>query len=462
MGSLHRGHHIVEMADIITAKKERIKREIEEIEANISKNKKYDSDAEKKISKCTTHFSNVIKTSKEKRKQWHQEVDDIFDHLDVLTQSLRDNQITALKSYQSQLRSQNSSMIQNVQENKEILKSNNVSDVNRYYSKLSEFKNIPQMPDFTLPSLVTNTVQGRELNLEMEKYKAKLTQNKLSSLTDDVSNSSLTELLEEAKVIANIPTNIKQLRVVACVDSNIAWVSREDKKIRCIDINGTVTDTVTTTCPYYPDDIIVNRHGELIYCDYLNRTVNIIRNGKTKTLISTPQGWCPGTLCCTRSGDILISICTTDKSHRKIVRYQGRRVTQEIDKDERKKSIYQGGEYKVYVTENKNSDIVASDQNADTVVVVDRSGKVRFRYNDKPPGGRESFSPRQLVTDSMGHIIVIDRLNHCLHILDQNGRFLTRVDSGLHNPEGLSLDCEGRLWVGQRESCEVKVIQYMK
>jgi Mg2+ and Co2+ transporter CorA len=69
MGDQHKGHDIVEMADIITTKKERIKKETEEIEANISKNKKQDSDAEKKISKCTAHFSDVMKTSKEKRKQ---------------------------------------------------------------------------------------------------------------------------------------------------------------------------------------------------------------------------------------------------------------------------------------------------------------------------------------------------------------------------------------------------------
>jgi sugar lactone lactonase YvrE len=66
------------------------------------------------------------------------------------------------------------------------------------------------------------------------------------------------------------------------------------------------------------------------------------------------------------------------------------------------------------------------------------------------------------VTDSKGHIIVIDRLNHCLHILDQNGQFLRLVDGGLYNLIGLSVDSEGRLWMGKYDSGEVKVIQYMK
>jgi hypothetical protein len=156
---------------------------------------------------------------------------------------------------------------------------------------------------------------------------------------------------------------------------------------------------------------------------------------------------------------------TTYNSHHKIVRYQGQRVTQEIDRDDRGNPIYQGGEYAVLVTENKNGDIVASDGNADAVVVVDREGKVRFRYNDKPPGGQESFCPTHIVTDAMGHIIVADEFNHCLHILDQNGRFLRYVNNGLHRPVGLSVDSEGRLWVVHFVSdhaSEVKVIQYMK
>jgi sugar lactone lactonase YvrE len=357
-------------------------------------------------------------------------------------------------------------MVQTVQENKEILKSNNVSDVNNYRSRLTEFRTISQVPDVTSPSLKTSSVQGREFSIELEDYRATLTQKTLSllNLTDEVLYSSGQELLKEAKVIANIPTNVKDLNKVACVGSDRAWINGEDKVIHSVDIHGTVQDTVTSTCKYYPSDITVNRQGELIYSDGVKRKVNIVRHGKTQTLITAPQGWKPWGLCCTRSGDILVNMVTTDDSHHKIVRYQGQNVTQEIDKDEHGNPIYQGGEYTVYATENNNGDIVASDLNADTVVVVDRTGKVRFRYNDKPPGGKKRLSPRQIVTDSMGNIIVPDPDNTCLHILDQNGQLIKCVDNcGLNDQlYGLSVDSEGRLWVGQYKSGELKVIQYMK
>ncbi|XP_062593638.1 uncharacterized protein LOC134255143 [Saccostrea cucullata] len=350
-------------------------------------------------------------------------------------------------------------MIKTVQENKKILKSNKVSGVNNYQSKLKEYRNIPQIPDLSLPSLQTNTVLGRELSIELGEYKATLTQTSLSSLTD----LSVKELLEEARLIANIPTNVKNLLKIVCVGSAEVWVNGTDKMICCVDIHGAVQDTVTSTCNRFPNDITVTREEELLYSDAINRTVNIVRDGKTKTLITIPRGWHPRGLCCTRSGDILVSMNSTDKICYKIVCYQGQRVTQEIEKDERGDPIYQGGEYGVYVVENNNGDIVASDRNAFKVVVVDRTGKVRFRYNDKPPGGERSFGPTHIVTDSMGHIIVTDCQNDCLHILDQNGQFLRCVDNcGLEDPYGLSVDSEGKLWVGLFFSGEMKVIKYMK
>lgn len=80
------------------------------------------------------------------------------------------------------------------------------------------------------------------------------------------------------------------------------------------------------------------------------------------------------------------------------------------------------------LSENNNKDIVACDQNADVMVVLDRRGLVRFRYNKKPPRGQKPFSPWQVVTDDVtSHIIVVDAKNSCLHILNQNGQSIPEM-----------------------------------
>ncbi|XP_048733401.2 E3 ubiquitin-protein ligase TRIM71-like [Ostrea edulis] len=459
MGPNHKGHDIVDMADSIVQKKETIKRETKEIEDIILQSKAYDEVAEKKINKSVSCTSDLDQQAKNERKQWHLQVDHIFDALESLIQSNRDEDIATLNSYQSKLRGQSFRMIQTVQENKDILKSNEVSKVNFYKSKLNEFRTIPDVPDLTSPSLKTNAVQGRELGLDLGEYKATLQWTKTKKMKD----LTIRGLLEESKVIASIPTNVKNLRRLVCVGSDRAWINGTDNMIICVDMHGTVQDTVINPFSKLPNDITVNRQGDLIYSDGASRTVNIVRHGKTETLITTPRGWHPMGLCCTRSGDILVSMVTTNYGHHKIVRYQEDRVIQEIDKDEHGYPIYQG-DYLVNVKENDNGDIVTSDQNSDTVVAVGKTGKVRFRYNDRPPGRKRPFSPRQIVTDSMGHIIVADPNNQCLHILDQNGRFLRCVNNPelKGQPNGLSVDTRGRLWVGSWASGEMTVIKYMK
>lgn len=111
---------------------------------------------------------------------------------------------------------------------------------------------------------------------------------------------------------------------------------------------------------------------------------------------------------------------------------------------------------------------MTSDQHADKVVVVSKLGKVRFRYNSKPVGGEKPFCPGHVVTDSAGHIIVVDSNNTCLHILNQDGLQINYVDySETHyicTLRGLSLDGMDRLWLGLNTSTEhskLKIIQYM-
>ena len=51
------------------------------------------------------------------------------------------------------------------------------------------------------------------------------------------------------------------------------------------------------------------------------------------------------------------------------------------------------------------------------VVVVDKTGRVRFRYDGTPARREKSFVPTDIVTDELSQIIVTDYKNACLHIL---------------------------------------------
>ena len=191
--------------------------------------------------------------------------------------------------------------------------------------------------------------------------------------------------------------------------------------------------------------------------------MKIVLHGRSETLITPPEG---GVLCrlhCTRSGDILIHMrIFKTKLENKIIRYQGQRIKQEIYNDGQGNPIFTDGLSSLFMSENNNGDICVSDTMANTVIVVEKTGRVKFRYDGRPARRKEAFGPRGIITDTLSQIIVADYSNNCLHILDQDGQFLRCVDDcGLKDPYGLSVDSEGRLWVGSLNSGEIKVIEYL-
>ncbi|XP_078330465.1 uncharacterized protein LOC144624505 [Crassostrea virginica] len=375
--------------------------------------------------------------------------------------------LNALQEYHNKIRDLISEMNTIVKQNEQLFTSNKMSDVNEYQSKLNEYQDFPEHVDLEFPSLRSNINQGKEFIIEIGGYRATLKQMSPPSPSADVSRLTTGKLMDQVRVIATIPTNYKPLRGVPCVGGAEAWIFGKKQTITRIDIHGAVRDTVTTTCQYGPNDISVTRERELIYSDRNSETVNMVRQGRSETLITPLQDWTPSRLSCTRSGDILVHAYTLRdiQFKNKIIRYQGQNIKQEISKDGQGNPIFNDGGNSLYMSENNNGDICISDAMANTVVVVDKTGRVRFRYDGTPARREKSFYPRDIVTDALSQIIVTDSKNNCLHILDQNGQFLRCVnDRGLERlekPSELSIDSEGRLWVGCNRG-EIKVIKYLE
>lgn len=461
--STHNAHTIRLMKDVVSDLKSEIQHETREIESNLIPLYREEMKiAENDIRKSTQKVNSLESDTEKLRKSWHQEVDTIFNKFCSLIKSMRENHLTVLTSHLSLLENQIQEMTKTVQQNKEMHQSNKVSEVTKHQPKLTEYEEIPSVIQEEIPKLKSNTDPGKEMTIELGEYKASLKMAELSSQIDSLSTTKSTrDLLDKAKAIATFPTRVESLWRISCFGTNEAWLSGKNKTITRVDMDGFVRETVTATCQKIPVDISVSRQGDLIYSDAERGTVNIVKNGVSETLITAPRGWAPKGLCSTESGDIMVNLNSGVQN--KVVRYRNGRKTREIFKDEKGELIFGRNKWMLFLVENRNEDICVSDYNADSVVSVDKAGRVRFRYTGSPAAGPEAFSPRQIVTDSLGQIIVADYNNVCLHILEQNGQFLKFLDKcGFHSLCGLSIDNMERLWVGFIDDGNVKVIQYMK
>ncbi|XP_078330155.1 uncharacterized protein LOC144624374 [Crassostrea virginica] len=479
----HKGHDVEELTETHENKIRKIKSDTEEIKAYIIP--KYQNEDHKignTISTTKSKIEDLGKKSKELRKLWHQEVDSIFDKIDSLGLSLGEEKLNALQGYHNKIRNLISEMNKTVKLNEKLINSNNSFEVNKYQSKLNKYQDFPEHVDLKFPFLYSSIDKGNEFSIEIGDHRVTLKQMSQPSQSTDVSRlaTGIGKLMGKFRVIAIIPTTYNPLWGVACLTEAEAWIYGKNEIITRIDKHGFRKCTVTTTCQYGPGGISVTRGRELVYSDSKSGTVNIVRHGVSETLITTPRGWSPWKLSCTRSGDILVHVHKGKGKNNKIIRYQGQNIKQEISNYGQRNPILKDGNCSLFMSENNNGDVCVSDANADAVVAVDKAGRVRFRYYGSPARREESFGPRGIVTDALSQIIVTDFNNDCLHILDQNGQFLRCVelekyvdlsdggnmrfddDPGVEKPRELSVDSEGSLWVGSCSEGVIKVFEYLR
>ncbi|XP_056010787.1 tripartite motif-containing protein 3-like [Ostrea edulis] len=265
------------------------------------------------------------------------------------------------------------------------------------------------------------------------------------------------------KFITTIHTGYGELYNVACLSDEEIWTRGDKNTMKLFSINqGSLLKSITTKLGNLPKDLAVTNSGDLVYADYYDRTVNIVKNEEIQTVIRL-QNWKPERVCSTSSGDLLVIMISDDYRHSKVVRYSGSTETQTIQFDDQGRPLYSFGYYNKYISENRNLDICVAINGANAVVVVNQAGKLRFRYTGHTPAPKsQPFHPRGITTDNQSHILTADYDNHCVHIIDQDGEFLRYIDCGLRYPRGLCIDANDNLFVVQYRNKIVKKIKYQQ
>ncbi|XP_062576268.1 uncharacterized protein LOC134238172 [Saccostrea cucullata] len=224
------------------------------------------------------------------------------------------------------------------------------------------------------------------------------------------------------------------------------WVSDWDGNLVQIDLQGGHQLEKIKTSPRSEGYHTTTMDGDLIFTDINKKVIRrMTLNNRSTSFIKTGE-WKPVSLYSSNSnGDILVGM-VKDKEAR-ITRYDktGKEI-QNIQWDSKAEELYSTP---YYITENLNGDVCTSDFSKQEVVVVDREGQYRFSYK----GSQESaFFPKGICTDILLHILVCDYYSDSVHLIDQNGQFLslliTRRD-GLKSPCSLCVDDENNLYVGK-------------
>uniref|UniRef100_K1P4M3 Tripartite motif-containing protein 3 n=1 Tax=Magallana gigas TaxID=29159 RepID=K1P4M3_MAGGI len=282
---------------------------------------------------------------------------------------------------------------------------------------------------------------GKQTRRDVEKSEVKPTLSLSSSVTK----------VREYKV-----PGVDNVHHISLGKSGRLWFSDDRGNLVHTDLQGNQLQRIQTSGRdegYHT----VTLDGDLIYTDRKNKVINKIKQDNTIIEFIKTGDWEPISIHSSRiNGDVLVGM--VKRREAKVTRYSktGEKI-QNIQWDNKRQRLYRNPHY---ITENINGDICTSDFNIEVVVVVNKSGQHRFSYT----GQGSKFYPYGICNDLLGHIIVCNGYagNNSLHIIDQDGQFLSLLPTPQQGIRGVCVDDQSHLHVGQLFITTVTVYKYLQ
>ncbi|XP_065926527.1 E3 ubiquitin-protein ligase TRIM71-like [Magallana gigas] len=363
--------------------------------------------------------------------------------------------ISTLEKQEISIAKKMSKLERRILELNQMLDTSNEFIASEYESKNSKFNRMPSRKIIPLLKFVPNMINENDLHQNF----GFLT---FSAVTQDKDGFIMTNpSAHKPEIIKTVATGKKGcLSSVECCSNSEVWTTW-GKIMKLHNLNGELLKSIKTKSGYNVGDITTTKKGYLVYSDPDSKTINRMKKKTIKEVI-TLHGWTPCSVCSTSLDGLLVIMTSNDKKQSKVIRYTDsfeESLTAQFD--DNGVPLYSKSSNTKYVSENKNLDICVADMGSRSVVVVNQTGCLRFRYTGSPSAFKTSLKPDGIATDSHSQILTADSHNKRIHFLDQDGHFLRYIAVDKSDcPFSFCVDTNNTLFVAGKKSGEIKMITY--
>ncbi|XP_062611745.1 uncharacterized protein LOC134273568 [Saccostrea cucullata] len=431
----HLGHKLSNILQVLGEKKDLIRKENKELRDNMYPTyQDIAADVRNRMTKIEMEYGDLLTAIIKHGEDRHRELEQLVGRFKIKVNEMKTSQVQSLQKHLDDINKKIVNIEGEIDSLDTAADSNDISLPFSVRSNIHQYEKLPQKLVFSVPNFIPGTIQEEELfgtlssislKAEVYGYSTKTTKDssECESHPPDKQKSEEVILFSETrshlpvKTLLDIPetfdTNIfydsEYLQNVECFGAEEMWTSGDSSTIRLFNIsNGHLTfqTSITTKTGNWPSDITVSRSGNLIYTDNSEKTVNIVQiesmalEDDIEEVIRI-KDWRPQAICSTSSGDLLVSMDSEDdKRQTRIVLFSGSMQEKVIQFHDNGIPLYSSGGSKKYICENRNLDICVADSGAKAVVVVNRSGNLRFRYTGHTPAPmNKSFNLKGITTD---------------------------------------------------------------
>ncbi|KAK3088537.1 hypothetical protein FSP39_020271 [Pinctada imbricata] len=265
-------------------------------------------------------------------------------------------------------------------------------------------------------------------------------------------------ILSEPYLLDTIETDVHEsLYGLRCTERNRAWIRGSNSVVQMIDKTGKVWDKIDTMDgENEPNDLAISKKGDVVITNWIDNRIQRVASENTPIEMMNTEDWIPRGICFGNDGTFYVTLQRGWEAKVQWNKGLGE-AEEDFQYDENGRQYFR---LPWQITVNKiNGDVCVSDTGRNMVIVLEKTGKLRFFYD----GPFTDFHPRDLCTDELGHILVADIDNNSVHIIDETGQFLANLNTRADNlvlPFTLSIDSENNLWIGERDTKKIKVVKY--